>query len=357
MKNEEKQLFKQLCRFRAKDFDKEGLAHATAAVLGQLFFNRMQGAAYGVLKQNGGLGAVNREFRHALKGAYEQNVQKNNAYFRCVDQMKEVLHAYQDRYVMLKGALLCRTYPEGYRTANDIDLLVRPQDVTMIGEALQKAGFRQGHIRGGAFIPANRSEIIASKMLRGETVPYIFEIGLPHMPYIEVDVNFSLDYKNGPTELLNSMLCDSIVMNDMPVFNKSDFFIHLCCHLYKEAAALPWVAMKRDMTLYKYADIYMLLDEMSDDERSRMAKRAEKLGLAKVCAFAIMQTADLFDAAWPSLFKWCRDMLQGDELFLHRVISPSDRRWYVYKNKDITARFFMNDRAADLEEVQPSCIS
>ena len=82
------------------------MEHATAAVLGQLFFNRMQGAAYGVLKRNECLEAVNREFRNALKGAYEQNVQKNNAFFGCVDQLKEVLHAYQDRYVMLKGALL-----------------------------------------------------------------------------------------------------------------------------------------------------------------------------------------------------------------------------------------------------------
>lgn len=352
MKNEEKQVFRQLCSFKTECFDKELLKHATPEVLGHSFFNRMQGVAYGNLAKHNCIGEVNREFRNSLKSAYEQNSAKNKAFFRCVKLLSDVLQKYHGKYAMLKGALLCREYPDGYRTSNDIDLLVRPCDVTVIGEALTKAGFCQGNIRNGSFVPADRKEIIESKMLRGETVPYIFEIGLPHMRYLEVDINFSLDYKNGETDILERMLSDSTAIGNIATLNKLDFFIHLCCHLYKEATTLPWVEMKRDMTLYKYADIYMLLDEMTNQTVSDLFDRARELELEKICAFAILQTSELFESISFTAEETAGDILQSDPDFLHQVISPSEKKPYIYKTKDIAERFFMNDRAADLEEVE-----
>ena len=61
------------------------------------------------------------------------------------------------------------------------------------------------------FIPAARREIIESRMTRGETVPYVKEVGLPGMRFLEVDINFSLDYKNSRDGILGSLFCrDSI---------------------------------------------------------------------------------------------------------------------------------------------------
>ncbi len=201
MKKQEKELFKALCSFKAKEFDEDLLKAATPGVLGCLFFNRMQAIAYGVLKEYGLLGKVNREFRNSLKGAYEQNLEKNRSLFWCINHVEEALSKCGAKYAMLKGAYLCKAYPEGFRTSNDIDLLVHPKDVTEIGNALLSAGFKQGNVRNGSFIPATRKEIIESKMMRGETVPYIKEIGISGMQFLEVDINFSLDYKPGDTML------------------------------------------------------------------------------------------------------------------------------------------------------------
>lgn len=202
------------------------------------------------------------------------------------------------------------------RISNDIDLLVRPSDVTLIGEALFKAGFRQGDIRNGNFVPASRKNIIESKMLRGETVPYIIEIGLPHMKFLEVDINFSLDYKNGETDILESMLSNSIRVGNIMTLDKNDFFLHLCCHLYKEATTLPWVEMNRDMTLYKYADIYMLLDEMTEADIAELFARANDFELEKVCAFAILQTLALFDVKHDTAKNISKQILEDDPDFL-----------------------------------------
>ena len=85
MRNDEKTLFIKLCSFL--DADEEALAgllneNATPAVLGQLFFNRMQGAAYETLRKSGLLGAVSREFRNALKGAWGRIVRGTRAFIR-----------------------------------------------------------------------------------------------------------------------------------------------------------------------------------------------------------------------------------------------------------------------------------
>lgn len=76
-----KELFKSLFSFKEREFDESLLDAATPAVLGHLFFNRMQAVAFGTLDKHGLLGKVNRKFRNSLKGASNQNIEKNNSFF------------------------------------------------------------------------------------------------------------------------------------------------------------------------------------------------------------------------------------------------------------------------------------
>ncbi len=356
MKTKEQQLFKALCKFKSETCDEGLLEHATPHVLGQLFFNRMQGVAYGTLKAQNLLGKVNREFRNSLKGAYEQNVRKNRSFLACVAYIAGLLRGCRCNVAMLKGALLCGLYPEGYRTSNDIDLLVHPADVTTVGNMLAAAGFRQGNIRNGVFVPASRREIIESKMTRGETVPYIKEMNMPEMKYLEVDINFSLDYKNSEDTSLKAMLENmapqGIYGVCIPTLCTEDFFLHLCGHLYKEATTLPWVEMHRDMTLYKYMDLYMLLEEMTEQDIRKLFARVRELEMEKICGFAILQTAELFDMEDAWLLEQAGRALAGETDFLHQVIAPKEKKLYRYDTTDITARFFLEERRADLKEVK-----
>ena len=330
MKKNEKQLFKNLCSFQNEIFDESSLEAATPGVLGHLFFNRMQAVAYGALKKHGLLGKVNREFRNSLSAAYNQNIEKNNSFFRCVQLVEKALSNCDCKYAMLKGAYLCKAYPEGYRTSNDIDLLVHPRDVTKIGNALLVAGFKQGNVRNGEFKPATRAEIVSSKMMRGETIPYIKEINLPGMQFLEIDINFSLDYKPGDTELLDKMLDSSSITEidgfGVKILAENDFFIHLCSHLYKEATTLPWVEMMRDMTMYKYCDIYMLLGDYDKEKTDALFVRAKEFNMEKICAFAIIQTSKLFFLDNPYAVCIAQRILKDDETFIDIVYSPKDKK-------------------------------
>lgn len=356
MNLQEKELYKSLCSFKTDSFNELLLEAATPTVLGHLFFNRMQAIAYGTLKKHNLLGKVNREFRNSLKCAYEQNIEKNKSFLRCIEHVEEVLSACQCKYAMLKGAYLCKCYPDGYRTSNDIDLLVHPKDVTRIGEAFLKANFQQGNIRNDRFEPATRKEIIQSKMMRGETVPYIKEINLPGMQFLEVDINFSLDYKPGNTEILEQMLDNSSVEKlenfCVHTLRSDDFFVHLCSHLYKEATTLPWIEMGRDMTMYKYCDIYMLLNNAPKAHIDCLFARAKELGMEKVCAFAVVQMSKLFHCQNPYAVLVAETVLNSDPLFIHTIGSPKDKKEYIFAERDIEKRFFSSNRRMLLQEVK-----
>lgn len=353
MKREEIILFKELCKFRSTNINLDLIEAASPNVLGKLFFNRMQGVAYGVLKEHELLYKINREFRNCLKVAYEKNIEKNESYFKCIDYVTNILSDFQGQFAMLKGAFLCGYYPKGYRVSNDIDLLVLPSKVTEIGERLSKAGFVQGTIKNDEFIPASRKEIIESRMTRGETVPYIKEINMPGMKYLEVDINFSLDYKNGEEDIIERLLKNGCFIAEKNLFtlSKEDFIIHLCTHLYKEATTLPWIKMKRDMTLYKYCDIYLLLNEMNDEEIIGVLARAKELGKQEECAYAISQTIELFDMQIPRIKYIVNKILQDVPEFCEKVVDPKGKKILVYKTIDVNKRFFLEDREKDLKEV------
>ncbi len=356
MTQKEKQLFLNLSAFVSPDKDKikrliEGGA-ATPELLGYLFANRMAGVAYGVLKNTELLSSVDREFRNSLKGAWTLNEKLNADFFGCLNYLSTQLDACGVPYALLKGAFLCGKYPIGYRTSNDIDVLINPEDVGKVSIMLKLAGFKQGYLKNGKFVEATRQQIIESKMTRGETVPFIKEIKLPYIKYLEVDLNFSLDYKNSDDESVRKMLerTQTVTVRNAKVRTlcSEDFFLHLCAHLYKEATTVPWIKMKRDMTFYKYADIYMLISEKSDEEQDKLIFAANDNGLEKELAYCINSINVFFEMSDSKLAEHVRKRRNDD---LNYVIAPIEKKQYCYSENDVIKRFFAKDRVRLLMEV------
>lgn len=354
MNKSEQKFFFELVKYTSNNSDileKYVRDAATPEVLGQLYYNRVQGIAYERLKKANLLQYTNREFRNCLREAYEKNVIKNHSYNWGLNYLREILSGEERHYAMLKGAVLCGMYPQGYRCASDVDILVRNKDVSTIGAILINNGFKQGKVINGEFIPATRKDIIESKMLRGETVPYIAKVNMPEMRCLEVDINFSLDYKNGDIYVVDNMLCNSVDIDMDGVvirtLSQVDFFLHLCAHLYKEATTYPWVQMHRDMSLYKYEDIYMMIStNLLLNDYYTVFERARELGLHDELCFVVIQTADLYGLLEDDyeVVSMARKGVRGKENILHRVIHPERRISYLYRERDIVKRFFSNDR-------------
>ena len=354
MNQKEKELFLELCAFRDPNAKKiESLIGADAAtpeVLGMLFANRMAGVAYHVLKESDLLHLPDREFRNSLRNAAEQNEKINQDFIGCIKFLSAELEACGVPYALLKGAYLCHRYPKGCRTSNDIDVLIAPENVSRVSTRLKMAGFRQGHMKNGVFVPATRQEIIASKMMRGETVPFIKETKLPFMKYFEVDLNFSLDYKNNDDTTLKEMLSRTQLVSvgsvKIRTLEPLDFLLHLCAHLYKEATTVPWIRMKRDMTLYKYCDIYALLFDLGKDTLKALLERSQEMQMENIFRYCMDSVERLFGRSFCDTFE---EQQASPAFDLDKVIAPGEKKTYRYVEKDVRKRFFSKNRMALLE--------
>lgn len=303
-------------------------------ILGQILFNRMGATAYYTLKKCDLLGEVNREFRNTLKDAYHSGIDKNSNFQSNLEEVKKILSKISAPYAILKGGVLSYIYPEGLRNSNDIDILTEQVNVPIISDVLRKNGFIQGHIRNDSVEAASRFELINSMMNRGETVPFVKSVSDHKYPFIEVDLNFSLDYKPvGSDEIIKLMLENTYIhdVTGFKVLSKADFMIHLCLHLYKEATTLAWVDMNRDLSIYKFCDIYLLLHQwLNPDYHNVIRDRIDEFNLNKECYYSLYYTKILFDIKSKELDSLLLDIRPKNTTYLREIISPGDSKTYKY---------------------------
>lgn len=359
MNRAEQKLVLELCRFKNPDAKQieylKSRGVDQAVVLGQLMFHRVAGVAYATLMETGLLSLFHREFRTSLKAVYESACEKTKSFMEAVDSLAEVLNETNVPYALLKGGYLCYKYPLGYRTSNDIDVLLNTKDIDAVSSALYAHGFVQGHIRNQTLIPATRLELIQSRMTRGETVPFYKEMALPHMQFTEVDLNFSLHESNEQngvvSELLSRRMKYSAQTAHAYTLDKYDFVLHLCAHLYKEATVMAWVRMNRDLSLYKFMDIYMLLYDWDDEDYKKLLNVALDNGLEADLYYALYFTRELFAMTSMSLdqaLEYLELRRPGIELVLHQVKDPTSRQVFRYASTDLPKRLFSPYRSIDL---------
>lgn len=322
-------------------------------ILGQLLFNRVGAMAYIALKENQLLYKVNREFRNTLKAIYEYNLSKTQSFISALDLLKNICAKFRFPYAFLKGSYLVDIYDKGLRTSNDIDILIEPQNITQLTIELKGMGFRQGNIKNEEFVPATRLEIVSSRMNRGETVPFVKQVDLPGMKFLEIDVNFSLGFKPGSDEkIVRNFLnrTKPLILNTISTLDETDFLIHLCAHLYKEATVMNWVEMGRDVSLYKYCDIYLFLNKFIDANFAiNLIQRVKELGLNKECYFALNYSKELFKIKNDELDKVLREIRPADISFMTQILEPQKGKLYSYC-MNYRDWVFCNDRKAELYE-------
>ncbi|MDP4119592.1 MAG: nucleotidyltransferase family protein [Bacillota bacterium] len=352
----------ELCKF--KTYDKNKLKELIEKsldypyILGQLLFNRVGGVAYYVLKECNLLSKLNREFRNSLKAIYDSNTQKTNSFLISLEDLSEMFKSADFNYALLKGSYLVYLYEKGLRTSNDFDILINQEDITKLSNVLKENGFVQGYIRNEQFIPATRTEIISSRMNRGETVPFIKTVDLPQMKFCEIDINFSLDFKakqeNDAVKniLKRSEELISTKTGNLFTLSASDFLIQLCVHLFKEASIFNWVEMGRDLSIYKFMDIYLFITLfMNNKLASELEKTIFEFDLHNECYYSFLYAKQLFGIENADFDELIKKIQPNDLSYLNQIISPSDGNVYAY-DMDFESWLFFSKRKEQLYEVK-----
>lgn len=334
-------------------------------VLGQVLWGRAGGMAYLALEKTGLLMKVNREFRNTLTSVYTANRIRNESFQMALAGLAGTLRQADFPYALLKGAYLSQLYPSGLRTSNDIDILVAPASLPALEKRLEEDGYIQGTYdkAQGKIIPASRRDRLLSRMNRGETIPFCKQTGLPMLPYLEIDLNFSLDYKakqahgSNAVENLLTAAYAGIATPAGPLYTLApdDFLIHLCAHLYKEAAVYQWVEMGRDLSLYKFCDIdLMAADALRMGGAEALAAKIAGLGLRVPCAYALSRTERLFGTGDRAGEEWRRllGLLRADPgEDAYEILDPASQTVYSCR-MDFVDWMFCSDRLSALRAVE-----
>jgi hypothetical protein len=323
-------------------------------LFGQIVANRIAGIAY----NNIDFSDVSNDVEKALYCLYQSAKDRTKSFKSNLRYLATILHSADFNYSLLKGAFLTTAlYPEGYRTSNDIDILIEEHNISRLQNLLVSAGFVQGSSnRNGEIIPAPRREIVMSRMNYGETIPFVKEV---EGSVLEVDINFSLDYKPElDSQIVIGFLTnrDLITIDECEFYtlNKVDFLIHLCCHLYKEATTSDWVRRRRDLMLYKFSDINVYLHKFgSVDYFNAMIKRAKQCSLEGACYYTLVNSLEIY----PKLaeidgYAFALNAIRPDDLrFMKQVVFPLEKRVMQY-DMTFTEWFFCENRMANLVDVK-----
>jgi len=95
----------------------------------------------------------------------------------------------------------------------------------------------------------------------------------------------------------------------------------------------------------------MLIGDASEEQINCWFCRGKELGMEKICAFAVVQMSKLFHCNNIYAVTVAEEILSEDPRFVHTVISPKEKKQYVFSEKDIEERFFADNRRILLTEV------
>lgn len=321
-------------------------------LLGRIMLNRIVGIAYDNLE----LSTVPAEVIKVLKIVKKNNEKVTDDFICNVCYLADLLKNIPFKYALLKGSYLTPIlYKRGQRTSNDIDILIEGKDVSLLEKILVQNGFVQGHVNeNNEIVAASRREIIHSKLNNGETIPFVkFNNGIK----LEIDINFSVDFKPDNSKIVPRLLSETIPVNlDGHIFytlNMVDFLIHLCCHLYKEATTYDWLNYRRDLMLYKFSDINVMLHEYGDEAfYGKFVKRIVEFEVEKECYYTLYNSMEIYATLKEDHFiTELLEQIKPSELeFMKRIIYPNKQKMFTY-DMTFTEWFFCENRIENLIEV------
>lgn len=359
MSRAEQKLVLELCQYKNPNIKqieyikKQGVDEAV--VLGQLVYHGVSGSAYLTLSESGMLCMFHRNFQLSLEMMYRSTCEQTESFMKTVDSLAHILNQIEVPYAFMQESRLCYMYPLGCRSSNHVNILLNRKDFDAVGAAMYAHGFVQGHIVDQALIPATRIEMIQFRTTYRDALSFVKEVSLPHLPFAAVDLHFSLPKRNTSDDTAFKLLANRELYQTQSAYaytmNRYDFVLHLCVQIYKEASEITWVRMNQRMSIYKFMDLYVVLDNWNDCDYDQLLKIARETQLIPDLYFALHGVRDLFGITSMPLdqaLEYLELRYPEIEQVLYRVWDPSSHQMYRYTGTDFMNRVFSPCRMTHL---------
>jgi hypothetical protein len=272
-------------------------------ILGYLCYHRVAGLAYETINS---INVRKLDFPvfFAIYMIHQAQSMRTELQKQHVKSISSALRDENIEHVFLKGAVLSSTiYPAGTRAFNDIDILVSKRSLRPVRNLLYDLGFLQGKYdyKKGAVDEFHRDALAESIDTRGEMAPFVKIVNDKTLKTIDVDVNFSLDWRSdGTDEAVAHFLSERIltpVDDECSLYSlrEEHLFIHLCSHFYKDAALIDLVRKRKVLDLYKFVDIYTFVQHCFDRiDQTKIFADSVKYGFDRHVFFALNHVGTVF---------------------------------------------------------------
>lgn len=235
----------------------------------------------------------------------------------------------------------------GCRNINDVDILIRKCDKKNVDTVMKNMGFLQGEYSDALqrVIPLSREKRIlwASKM--NNLFPYTKYANSSYINCYKVDFCFRLDVKN-QNESMDFFYKE---LNSTGKISTPYFFLHLCCHFYKEAVNLLWVYNENDVNLIKLCDIYEYFNNvMTEQERVEAMILAENHGHSDDVFYSLHCVSEIYNVDYSA---YINTLTIKDRTILDKFIGNRDQR--ITWKRNLYSRIFSLSNEDELQGTIP----
>lgn len=234
-----------------------------------------------------------------------------------LERLGEILKEFEKNKVIvpvLKGNLLASiVYPSiETRIFNDLDMLMTLEDVVPVVKALEHLGYIQGNYEEekDIIVEVSRKEKVLHQMATHEIHQFLKLSDNKFAKVVEVDVNHDIlwkgncPYKVATRDLIGRAIPVEINTVKGYMLDYIDNIIQLCCHLYKEACLMIWIASLKDLKIYKFADLHMYIRKFSECiDWALLIERVREYGLEKIVYYNFYYIELMFGEIVPQFVK------------------------------------------------------
>ncbi len=335
-----------------------------AEIIFQLITHRTLNMFYYNLKKFSLLESMEKELQKLFKTQSQAYYERNKYY---LEVLGEVLNEFEKNDVVvpiLKGNLLAsKVYPSiEARAFNDLDLLMKLDDVSKVTKSLEDIGFKQGHFdeEKGIIVEATRREKVLQQVSSHELQEFQKLSDNSFAKLVQVDVNHDIlwkgkcPYKVDTKDLIERAIPIEINNSRGYMLDYIDNIIQLSCHLYKEAVLMMWITDLRDLKIYKFADLFMYIKKFYNEiDWSRLTSRVKGYNLDKVIYYNFHFIELMFGEIIPQNVM---SELRPDDLTYLDEYGVENEEPAIWEY-DFFTRLFDTNRVLTLKEEQYSKLS
>lgn len=165
---------------------------------------------------------------------------------------------------------------------------------------------------------------------------------------VKFDISFNLDLKLEPNPV-SSMLDRAYQSDGLWYLKPSDFFIHLCCHLYKEASNAEWIYQNKDVNIIKFCDVReYVLQKMQTEDIQKAIHSALEYKVNQAVYYTIFYLKMIYqDGYEDGIMK----ELEIDDLSFLEQFGQNNFKEPVKFKKSFWERIFSDSNAEELKEM------